>query len=142
MLKRSEIIPSQSQLCFKSYENYLQDVENCRKFEMNSLTNQSNIIKQSKSTTSQYRPPHCGISTEPATEGYIEFVRKVENIEWRIAIAYFTQCILRLLLESGFLYLQCRFFDFNVPELYKCRRWPCPNTVCFYFFTSLYFEKL
>lgn len=46
-----------------------------------------------------------------------------------IAIAYFIQCLTRLLLEIGFAYLQSQLFVFDVPELYKCRRWPCPKTV-------------
>ena len=46
-----------------------------------------------------------------------------------IGIAYFVQCLLRLLIDIGFTYLQHQLFLFDVPEIYKCKRWPCPNTV-------------
>ena len=46
-----------------------------------------------------------------------------------IATAYFIQCFTRLVLEMGFLFLQHQLFQFDVPELYKCKRWPCPKTV-------------
>ncbi|XP_078487108.1 uncharacterized protein LOC100181149 [Ciona intestinalis] len=52
--------------------------------------------------------------------------------ERKIAIAYFVQCVLRMLLEIAFLVLQYKYFSFKVPELYKCVQWPCPNMVdCF-----------
>ncbi|XP_076819890.1 uncharacterized protein LOC143465457 isoform X2 [Clavelina lepadiformis] len=58
-----------------------------------------------------------------------KFIEKIEN---RIAVAYFVHCVLRVLIEITFLILQYLFFSFKVPELYKCQRWPCPNTVdCF-----------
>ena len=46
-----------------------------------------------------------------------------------VGIAYFLQCVLRLAVDVGFAYMQCELFEFDVPTLYKCARWPCPETV-------------
>ena len=91
------------------------------------VTKRSTATKRSNSMSDEDRPSQK--ESEPASDGYIEFARRIDNIERGIAIAYFSQCVLRLFLESSFLYLQYRIFDFHVPELYKCHRWPCPNTV-------------
>ncbi|XP_076816486.1 gap junction Cx32.2 protein-like isoform X2 [Clavelina lepadiformis] len=49
-----------------------------------------------------------------------------------IEIAYTGQAVLRTIIEAVFLYLQYRLYNFNVPELYRCKRSPCPLTVeCF-----------
>ena len=63
-----------------------------------------------------------------------QHLRKMKNIKigkgfQNIAVAYFTQCLLRLSVDSGFAYLQYQFFHFEVPALYQCERWPCPNKV-------------
>uniref|UniRef100_F6S9Q0 Gap junction protein n=1 Tax=Ciona intestinalis TaxID=7719 RepID=F6S9Q0_CIOIN len=45
---------------------------------------------------------------------------------------YLANVFVRLCIEVGFLVLQVLLFGFHVPELYKCERRPCPNTVdCF-----------
>jgi len=46
-----------------------------------------------------------------------------------IGVAYFVQCLLRLTVDIVFAHMQCRLFEFNVPNTYKCARWPCPDTV-------------
>nr|CAB3262636.1 uncharacterized protein LOC100181149 [Phallusia mammillata] len=56
----------------------------------------------------------------------------IKRLEDRIAVGYFVQCVIRLLLETAFLVLQYLMFDFKVPEKFQCERWPCPHTVdCF-----------
>ncbi|CBY19537.1 unnamed protein product [Oikopleura dioica] len=42
---------------------------------------------------------------------------------------YTMSVVLRAAIECAFLLLQYRLFGFRVPELYKCRVDPCPNTV-------------
>nr|XP_018670894.2 uncharacterized protein LOC100184800 [Ciona intestinalis] len=45
---------------------------------------------------------------------------------------YLANVFVRLCIEVGFLVLQVLLFGFYVPEMYKCERRPCPNTVdCF-----------
>jgi len=54
---------------------------------------------------------------------------EIKKIEKKIENAYFIQSVLRLLVEGGFLLLQYLFFDFNVPNVFRCEKRPCPNTV-------------
>ncbi|CAK8672104.1 unnamed protein product [Clavelina lepadiformis] len=45
---------------------------------------------------------------------------------------YLINVFVRLLLEIAFTIGQIILFGFKVPDMYKCKRWPCPNTVdCF-----------
>jgi len=100
-----------------------------------SVNNRSIVTKQSKRMSFDETNKQNQIKlSNSASDGYIEFARRIDNIERGIAIAYFSQCALRLFLESTFLYIQYRIFNFNVPELYKCHRWPCPNTVSLLFY--------
>ena len=54
---------------------------------------------------------------------------KIKDLERKIEIAYFIQSILRLTVEGAFLIAQYLFFDLNVPKVFYCQRWPCPNEV-------------
>lgn len=54
--------------------------------------------------------------------------RMMEAERW-LLFAYRAQCIGRTLLEIMFLVLQMLMFGFQVPALYKCNAWPCPDTV-------------
>ena len=50
-----------------------------------------------------------------------------EHFRWYVANVF-----VRLCLEAGFAVLQLKLFGLHVPELFKCKRWPCPNMVdCF-----------
>ena len=139
MSKTTSILTSQSRVppVQSSTNNHSQNENGWREKVGNStfrdgsksVTSRSVITKRSKGTSAQTKRNQSRISSEPASEGYVEFARRIDNIEKGIAVAYFSQCVLRMILESCFLYLQYRIFDFKVPELYKCRRWPCPNTV-------------
>uniref|UniRef100_H2ZD63 Gap junction protein n=1 Tax=Ciona savignyi TaxID=51511 RepID=H2ZD63_CIOSA len=45
---------------------------------------------------------------------------------------YLANVFVRLSIEVGFVVMQVLLYGFYVPEMYKCSRWPCPNTVdCF-----------
>ena len=55
----------------------------------------------------------------------VKFKRSVRGV----AVAYLIQCIARLLVDAVFAYWQYKLFHFDVPDTYKCNRWPCPNTV-------------
>lgn len=60
---------------------------------------------------------------------------KIKDLEKKIEIAYFIQSILRLTVEGMFLLAQYLYFDLNVPKVFHCQRWPCPNEVsiiCYY----------
>lgn len=66
----------------------------------------------------------------------------IKALEDRIAIGYFVQCVIRLLLETAFLVLQYLMFDFQVPELFQCERWPCPHVVRWLYCNLKYLSKI
>ncbi|KAK2850304.1 hypothetical protein Q7C36_009087 [Tachysurus vachellii] len=54
------------------------------------------------------------------------------RLEGTLLCTYICHIIFKILFEVGFIVGQYFLYGFNILPLYKCSRWPCPNTVdCF-----------
>ena len=72
-------------------------------------------------------------SEKKLTETKAEFKPKYSDLVLADHFWWYTASVIaRLFVETGFTFIQLQLFGLKVPELYKCKKWPCPNTVdCF-----------
>lgn len=55
-----------------------------------------------------------------------------KQVKKELAIAYFLQTIVRLMIEISWILIFHQHFSLTIIPLFKCNEWPCPNTVdCF-----------
>ncbi|XP_026999346.1 gap junction protein alpha 8 paralog a [Tachysurus fulvidraco] len=67
------------------------------------------------------------MTKDTSTDGSKNF-----RLEGTLLCTYICHIIFKILFEVGFIVGQYFLYGFNILPLYKCSRWPCPNTVdCF-----------